>query len=110
VISRRRYSRAKNPILHNYLGKPRSRAAPGEAEGEAGWTAPPDPTINRPPAMAERLSPRHAQVAQLVEHATENRSVGGSIPPLGTITCSFESVIPYGLYGSASAAAANTRE
>ena len=27
----------------------------------------------------------HAQVAQLVEHATENRSVGGSIPPLGTI-------------------------
>jgi hypothetical protein len=26
----------------------------------------------------------HAQVAQLVEHATENRSVGGSIPPLGT--------------------------
>ena len=27
----------------------------------------------------------NAQVAQLVEHATENRSVGGSIPPLGTI-------------------------
>jgi hypothetical protein len=27
-----------------------------------------------------------AQVAQLVEHATENRSVGGSIPPLGTMT------------------------
>jgi hypothetical protein len=27
---------------------------------------------------------RDAQVAQLVEHATENRSVGGSIPPLGT--------------------------
>ena len=25
-----------------------------------------------------------AQVAQLVEHATENRGVGGSIPPLGT--------------------------
>ena len=33
------------------------------------------------------LPPRKpdAQVAQLVEHATENRSVGGSIPPLGTI-------------------------
>ena len=29
-----------------------------------------------------------AQVAQLVEHATENRSVGGSIPPLGTIPSS----------------------
>ena len=28
--------------------------------------------------------PLDAQVAQLVEHATENRSVGGSIPPLGT--------------------------
>jgi len=27
-----------------------------------------------------------AQVAQLVEHAIENRSVGGSIPPLGTIS------------------------
>src|SRR5665213_2719311 len=30
-------------------------------------------------------APGLAQVAQLVEHATENRSVGGSIPPLGTI-------------------------
>ena len=28
---------------------------------------------------------RDAQVAQLVEHATENRSVAGSIPALGTI-------------------------
>jgi hypothetical protein len=27
-----------------------------------------------------------AQIAQLVEHATENRSVGGSIPLLGTIS------------------------
>jgi excisionase family DNA binding protein len=26
----------------------------------------------------------HGQVAQLVEHATENRGVGGSIPPLAT--------------------------
>jgi hypothetical protein len=32
------------------------------------------------------LAQSSAQVAQLVEHATENRSVGGSIPPLGTIT------------------------
>ena len=37
----------------------------------------------KPPAPGFR--PGHAQVAQLVEHATENRSVGGSIPPLGTI-------------------------
>ena len=32
-----------------------------------------------------------AQVAQLVEHATENRSVGGSIPPLGTTLKSMKS-------------------
>jgi hypothetical protein len=30
-----------------------------------------------------------ARVAQLVEHATENRSVGGSNPPPGTILKSF---------------------
>ena len=30
---------------------------------------------------------RHARVAQLVEHATENRSVGSSILPPGTIFC-----------------------
>lgn len=34
-----------------------------------------------PPTAAEAP---FAQVAQLVEHATENRSVGGSIPSLGT--------------------------
>jgi hypothetical protein len=39
----------------------------------------------KPPLPAETRLGR-AQVAQLVEHATENRSVGGSIPPLGTIT------------------------
>ena len=35
---------------------------------------------------ARRQRKRRAQVAQLVEHATENRSVGGSTPPLGTIS------------------------
>jgi hypothetical protein len=62
----------------------RSRAAPSEAVGKAGWTGASGPTINRP---LRAVSPRSAQVAQLVEHATENRSVGGSIPPLGTIFC-----------------------
>ena len=38
----------------------------------------------KPPAP-RAPAPGSAQVAQLVEHATENRSVGGSIPPLGTI-------------------------
>ena len=59
----------------------RSWAAPGLAEGEAGWTGLPGLTINR---RSRASGPRRAQVAQLVEHATENRSVGGSIPPLGT--------------------------
>jgi hypothetical protein len=58
-------------------------AAPREAEGEAWWTGRSDLTINRPLRAAS--CSRSAQVAQLVEHATENRSVGGSIPPLGTI-------------------------
>ena len=35
---------------------------------------------------AGRMSVPPAQVAQLVEHVTENHGVGGSIPPLGTIT------------------------
>src|SRR3569833_4277845 len=39
----------------------------------------------KPPARRPFRPKRPAQVAQLVEHATENRSVGGSIPPLGTI-------------------------
>jgi hypothetical protein len=51
--------------------------------GLDGWTGTPDPTINRRPVGFLGAS-RYAQVAQLVEHATENRSVGGSIPPLGT--------------------------
>ena len=39
------------------------------------------------PALRSPLSGGFgAQVAQLVEHAIENRSVGGSIPPLGTTT------------------------
>ncbi len=40
--------------------------------------------LDRPRDMEYLLSFPDAQVAQLVEHATENRSVGGSIPPLGT--------------------------
>ena len=36
-------------------------------------------------ARRARLPDASAQVAQLVEHVTENHGVGGSIPPLGTI-------------------------
>jgi hypothetical protein len=59
-------------------------AAPRGAEGEAWWTGLPGLTINRRSRPRSRVC-GNAQVAQLVEHATENRSVGGSIPPLGTI-------------------------
>ena len=64
--------------------------APGSGGGE-----PEVPLLDRPestlynaprfthPALRGRFG---AQVAQLVEHAIENRSVGGSIPPLGTIS------------------------
>lgn len=57
------------------LDKPKAlllyvRASPHKANG-AGNKAP--------------VRPRTAQVAQLVEHMTENHGVGGSIPPLGTI-------------------------
>ena len=45
------------------------------------------------PALARPQGPRGAQVAQLVEHATENRSVGGSIPPPGAIKFSFTASI-----------------
>ena len=54
----------------------------GAASGEAGWTWPAGLTINR---RSRAFVPGRARVAQLVEHATENRSVGGSIPPPGTI-------------------------
>ena len=47
-------SGSKNPSYPKYLWKHRGRAAPGEAVGEAGWTAPSDPTINRPPAYGRK--------------------------------------------------------
>jgi hypothetical protein len=43
-------------------------------------------------ALYSEVSPT-GQVAQLVEHATENRSVGGSIPSLATTHSPFGSVV-----------------
>ena len=51
---------------------------PEQSSGPLPWTAPQRFAITR--------RPKRARVAQLVEHATENRSVGGSIPPPGTIS------------------------
>ena len=64
---------------------------PVETGCRSGWTGRPGASIS--PRALQRdgrlTAARHgAQVAQLVEHATENRSVGGSIPPLGTISLS----------------------
>src|SRR5580704_10234974 len=43
------------------------------------------PSLYNPPRSPHGLASRAgAQVAQLVEHVTENHGVGGSIPPLGT--------------------------
>src|ERR1700693_744041 len=50
------------------------------------WTAEIRASIRRR-SRVERLE--YAQVAQLVEHCTENAGVGGSIPPLGTRIYSF---------------------
>src|SRR3979490_1878688 len=69
----------------------RSEAAPCVAEGEARWTGQASLTINR---RSHAPWAGSAQVAQLVEHATENRSVGGSIPPLGTIEINYLDKIP----------------
>ncbi len=43
-------------------------------------------TIPYKPRTSAGFPLAEARVAQLVEHATENRSVGGSIPPPGTIS------------------------
>ena len=50
-----------------------------------------EPRLDRPVRLGygQRPALPGAQVAQLVEHATENRSVGGSIPPLGTFIAGF---------------------
>jgi hypothetical protein len=42
------------------------------------------PSLYNPPFACGGSAVRGAQVAQLVEHVTENHGVGGSIPPLGT--------------------------
>ena len=39
---------------------------------------------NDAPARLAKEKKANAQVAQSVEHSTENAGVGGSIPPLGT--------------------------
>jgi hypothetical protein len=71
-------------ILHRARTGGRQRGRHRSATiGASDWTTLLTLSITPPVAGPP---PRLAQVAQLVEHATENRSVGGSIPPLGTNT------------------------
>jgi hypothetical protein len=55
------------------------------ARGRLFWTARNRASIN-PALLRPPSGGCGAQVAQLVEHCTENAGVGGSIPPLGTTT------------------------
>ncbi len=72
-------------IATSSAGSMEAIASPVHLPRAKGWTATKAKARGRVASDASRrLS--WAQVAQLVEHATENRSVGGSIPPLGTIT------------------------
>src|SRR4029078_12595104 len=48
------------------------------------WTGHGRTSINPAPCKRPPSGGPGAQVAQLVEHCTENAGVGGSIPPLGT--------------------------
>ena len=52
--------------------------------GSRSWTAPGRASITRRARLTASHCEPGAQVAQLVEHVTENHGVGGSIPPLGT--------------------------
>jgi hypothetical protein len=70
-------SKLKHAINHPLSSEPWFAAtAAGQSERRSSIT----PGIS--------LNSGGAQVAQLVEHVTENHGVGGSIPPLGTISIS----------------------
>jgi hypothetical protein len=56
-----------------------------ELRGRSAVLDSPESSLYKPRAPLRPLGGRGAQVAQLVEHCTENAGVGGSIPPLGTM-------------------------
>ena len=65
------------------IGPHRGRAV-RRAGRNAGQGPDAAPYKTRALAAGLRAAKQKAQVAQLVEHVTENHGVGGSIPPLGT--------------------------
>ena len=68
------------------LSHSRRAGRPGKRAGQRQKPA------TKRPALSRR-SPADARVAQLVEHATENRSVGGSTPSPGTILSVMENIV-----------------
>lgn len=66
------------------IWKKKKETTKGDLIPSAGW--------DKPPFTPQGCG---AQVAQLVEHATENRSVTGSIPVLGTILKALNFPISY---------------
>src|SRR3954452_11601418 len=62
------------------IGPGTGQPAPASASLDSPRTRLYKPALRTP----ARNGGRGAQVAQLVEHVTENHGVGGSIPPLGT--------------------------
>ena len=85
------------PVVPRDVGRVRgpSRADRGPASpashSSRRWSARHEPALPASSAVCYasrvvRAPLLRAEVAQLVEHTTENRSVGGSIPPLGTIS------------------------
>ncbi len=63
---------------------PAMRNPERELRGRSAVLDSPESSLYKPRAPLRPLGGRGAQVAQLVEHCTENAGVGGSIPPLGT--------------------------
>src|SRR5215831_6035994 len=72
--------RASTPGTDERFGRPAGRFA----DGAPSWTGPDRASITPALYRPRVLRGAGAQVAQLVEHVTENHGVGGSIPPLGT--------------------------
>src|SRR6185295_11811060 len=66
---------------------------PGWRRAGRCWTGPDQASITRRALCSPAPAGSGAQVAQLVEHVTENHGVGGSIPPLGTTFNAIKSII-----------------
>jgi hypothetical protein len=70
----------------NGQGSATAAAAPRPRPRAHSLDRPESSLYNRRALTPRSLGAQGAQVAQLVEHCTENAGVGGSIPPLGTNT------------------------